>query len=392
MSSRGEHAAFAFGVLAGACVTGASALAFAARSSSSSSSSSTKAVPAISPPPSNAAAVAAAATSQNGNGASHDEDTTSNSMVPLQDKPDNAPENCPGVSDESAGKAASCAGCPNQKLCASGEARKPDPAVSDVKDRLKDVKRKILVLSGKGGVGKSTVSAQLSFGFAARNMDAGLLDVDICGPSVPRMLGLQGQDVHQSSDGWSPVYVDDRLAVMSIGFMLPNQDDAIIWRGPRKNGLIKQFLTDVNWGSLDALIIDTPPGTSDEHLSIVTYMKDSSMDGAVIVTTPQEVSLMDVRKEINFCRKVNLPIIGVIENMSGFVCPTCNTESSIFAPSTGGAEEMCKTMGVPFLGRIPLDGRVARAGDAGLPLAQLHSDSTVAKCIDEVIGKILQQH
>lgn len=311
--------------------------------------------------------------------------------VPLQDKPADANAECVGVNSDLAGKASSCAGCPNQKACASGEAKKPDPAVADVKDRLAGVKRKILVLSGKGGVGKSTVSAQLSFGFAARDMDAGLLDVDICGPSVPRMLGLVGQDVHQSSEGWSPVYVDDKLAVMSIGFMLPNQDDAIIWRGPRKNGLIKQFLTDVNWGPLDALVIDTPPGTSDEHLSIVTYLQDSSMDGAVIVTTPQEVSLMDVRKEINFCKKVNLPVIGVIENMSGFVCPGCGREETIFAPSTGGAEEMCRKMQVPFLGRIPLDGHVAKAGDAGVPLTQLNPDSKVAKAIDDVVGKILSE-
>lgn len=221
-------------------------------------------------------------------------------------------------------------------------------------------------------------------------MDVGLLDVDICGPSVPRMLGLSGQDVHQSSEGWSPVYVDDRLAVMSIGFMLPSQDDAIIWRGPRKNGLIKQFLTDVNWGPLDALLIDTPPGTSDEHLSIVTYLQESSMDGAVIVTTPQEVSLMDVRKEINFCKKVNLPVIGVIENMSGFVCPSCNHETEIFAPSTGGAAAMCKAMNVPFLGRVPLDSRVAKAGDSGLPISQLNPDGPVAKCIDDVISAILK--
>jgi len=302
-----------------------------------------------------------------------------------------APDSCVGVQSEAAGTAAGCSGCPNQAACASGEAKKPDPAVNDVRNKLSGVKRKILVLSGKGGVGKSTVSAQLSFGFAARSMDVGLLDVDICGPSVPRMLGLLGHDVHQSSDGWSPVYVDDRLAVMSIGFMLPNQDDAIIWRGPRKNGLIKQFLTDVNWGDLDCLLIDTPPGTSDEHLSVVTYLQESSMDGAVIVTTPQEVSLMDVRKEINFCRKVNLPVIGVIENMSGFVCPQCNHLEHIFAPSTGGAEEMCRQMSVPFLGRIPLDGKVAKAGDAGLPLAQLHPDGKVAKCINDVIEAILKQ-
>lgn len=310
---------------------------------------------------------------------------------PVKEKPDNAPEACPGVSSESAGKAASCAGCPNQKACASGEAKKPDPAVADVRERLRDVKRKILVLSGKGGVGKSTVSAQLSFACASRDMDVGLLDVDICGPSVPRMLGLVGQDVHQSSAGWSPVYVDDRLAVMSIGFMLPNQDDAIIWRGPRKNGLIKQFLTDVCWGQLDALFIDTPPGTSDEHLSIVTYLSESSMDGAVIVTTPQEVSLMDVRKEINFCRKVNLPVIGVIENMSGFVCPNCGHEEAIFSPSTGGAQEMCKQMGVPFLGRVPLDGRIAKAGDDGRSLTQMEPGGAVARCLDLVITEILKQ-
>jgi len=307
------------------------------------------------------------------------------------DIPDDAPEDCPGVDSNAAGKASTCAGCPNQKLCASGEAKKPDPSVADVKDRLSGVKRKILVLSGKGGVGKSTVSAQLSFGFAAKNMDVGLLDVDICGPSVPRMLGLHGQDVHQSSEGWSPVYVDDHLAVMSIGFMLPNQDDAIIWRGPRKNGLIKQFLTDVNWGPLDVLLMDTPPGTSDEHLSIVTYLQDSALDGAVIVTTPQEVSLMDVRKEINFCRKVKLPIIGVVENMSGFVCPSCAHETQIFAPSTGGAEQMCRQMDVPFLGRIPMDGRVASAGDSGLPLGALQPDGPVSTCIDVVIKAILKE-
>mmetsp|Transcript_34554 Transcript_34554/g.78957 ORF Transcript_34554/g.78957 Transcript_34554/m.78957 type:complete len:389 (-) Transcript_34554:36-1202(-) len=307
------------------------------------------------------------------------------------EKPENANEDCVGINSEKAGKAAGCAGCPNQSMCASGEAKKKDPAVSDVKTRLADVKRKILVLSGKGGVGKSTVSAQLSFGFAARDMDVGLLDVDITGPSVPRMVGLLGQDVHQSNEGWSPIYVDDHLAVMSIGFMLPNQDDAIIWRGPRKNGLIKQFLTDVNWGSLDALIIDTPPGTSDEHLSIVSYLQESSIDGAVIVTTPQEVSLMDVRKEINFCKKVNLHVLGVIENMSGYVCPSCSHESHIFAPSTGGAEAMCKAMEVPFLGRVPLDGRVAQAGDAGVPLSVLQPQGPVAQCIDAVIARILKE-
>lgn len=389
MSDRSQVITFACGALLGATAAGAAAFAIA-KGQQRSGDDATDRSGDDATDRSIAAPLATAAHADVVNGASLPEPAGAEE-ADAKEKPDNAPESCVGVSSEQAGKAASCAGCPNQKLCASGEAKKPDPAVADVKDRLSEVKRKILVLSGKGGVGKSTVSAQLSFGFAARSMDAGLLDVDICGPSVPRMMGLLGQDVHQSSEGWSPVYVDDHLAVMSIGFMLPNQDDAIIWRGPRKNGLIKQFLTDVNWGSLDALVIDTPPGTSDEHLSIVTYLQDAAMDGAVIVTTPQEVALMDVRKEINFCRKVNLKIIGVIENMSGYVCTSCGHEERIFAPSSGGAEEMCKQMDVPFLGRIPLDGRVAQAGDAGLPMSQMCPDGPVAKCIDIVITAILNQ-
>jgi Mrp family chromosome partitioning ATPase len=168
---------------------------------------------------------------------------------------------------------------------------------------LAKIKNKILVLSGKGGVGKSTVSAQLAFTLALQGKQVGLLDIDICGPSVPRMLGLLDHEVHQSASGWSPVYPNDNLGVMSIGFMLPSSDDAIIWRGPKKNGLIKQFLTDVDWGDLDYLIIDTPPGTSDEHISIVQYLKGASNVSAVVVTTPQEVAMADVRKELNFCKK-----------------------------------------------------------------------------------------
>lgn len=229
--------------------------------------------------------------------------------------------------------------------CASGEARAPDPAIAFVSDRLSRIKHKILVLSGKGGVGKSTCSAQLAFTLAKQGKQVGLLDIDICGPSIPRMLGLVGHEVHQSASGWSPVYLDDNLGVMSIGFMLPNSDDAVIWRGPRKNNLIKQFLTDVDWGELDYLIIDTPPGTSDEHISIVQYLKTSNLDGAVIVTTPQEVSMADVRKEINFCKKTGrryfadfnisfsnhsfsgLNILGIVENMGEICVPLAGLET-----------------------------------------------------------------
>jgi Mrp family chromosome partitioning ATPase len=223
----------------------------------------------------------------------------------MSQNPENANETCVGPQSSDAGKAESCKGCPNQSACSAGEAKVVD-TFPEVKDRMSSVKHKILVLSGKGGVGKSTFSAQLAFALAQQGKQVGLLDVDICGPSIPRMLGLVGHEVHQSAAGWSPVYVDDNLGVMSIGFMLPGSDDAVIWRGPRKNGLIKQFLTEVVWGDLDYLIIDTPPGTSDEHISIVQYLKAAEIDGAIIITTPQEVSMADVRKELNFCKKTGL--------------------------------------------------------------------------------------
>ncbi|KAG1967769.1 cytosolic Fe-S cluster assembly factor NBP35 [Pimephales promelas] len=255
----------------------------------------------------------------------------------MADVPSDAPEHCPGTNSEQAGKSSSCQGCPNQNICASGAAKAPDPAIEEIRQKMTSVKHKILILSGKGGVGKSTFSAHLSHALASDDSkEIALLDVDICGPSIPRIMGLEGEQVHQSGSGWSPVYVEDNLAVMSIGFLLSSPDDAVIWRGPKKNGMIKQFLRDVDWGEVDYLIVDTPPGTSDEHLSIVQYLSGAGIDGAVIITTPQEVSLQDVRKEIRFCKKVKLPIIGVIENMSGFVCPKCKVQyTSINAVSYG---------------------------------------------------------
>eukprot|EP01130_Rhizamoeba_saxonica_P006059 TRINITY_DN2400_c0_g1_i3.p1 TRINITY_DN2400_c0_g1~~TRINITY_DN2400_c0_g1_i3.p1 ORF type:complete len:210 (-),score=58.77 TRINITY_DN2400_c0_g1_i3:75-704(-) len=202
-------------------------------------------------------------------------------------------------------------------------------------------------------------------------------------------MGLHGSRVHNSSMGWEPVYVD-QLAVMSIGFLLDDPADAIIWRGPKKNGIIKQFLKDVNWGELDYLVVDTPPGTSDEHISIVQYLKESSITGAVIVTTPQEISLLDVRKEINFCKKVNIPIIGVVENMSIFVCPNCKAESVIFPPTTGGAVKMCEDMDIPFLGSLPLDPRIARSCDTGKPFIVEYPDTPAAIAYRSVVDKVKQ--
>ncbi|XP_031835203.1 NUBP iron-sulfur cluster assembly factor 1 isoform X3 [Nomia melanderi] len=260
-----------------------------------------------------------------------------------------------------------CAGCPNQTLCASGSTKQFDPDVDLIKERLSAVKNKILVLSGKGGVGKSTITSLVSRSLAANNphTNVAVLDIDICGPSQPRVLGALGEQVHQSGSGWSPVYIEDNLSLMSIGFLLASPDEAVIWRGPKKNGMIKQFLSEVDWGNLDYLILDTPPGTSDEHLSATSYLKNVGITGAIIVTTPQQVALLDVRKEIDFCRKVNIPVLGVIENMSIFICPKCNDSVEIFPALTGGARMMAKELNVDFFGSIPLDPLLARCCDEG---------------------------
>ena len=247
------------------------------------------------------------------------------------------PEHCPGPESLQAGQADSCAGCPNQKICASAP-KGPDPDIPVITSRLSSVKHKLLVLSGKGGVGKSTFSTMLSHGFASNPaFTVGLMDTDICGPSIPKMMGVEDETIHVTAEGWEPVWVSDNLGVMSVQFMLPNRDDAVIWRGPKKNGLIKKFLMDVQWGELDFLVVDTPPGTSDEHLSVNSFLKASGVDGAVLVSTPQEVSLLDVRKEIDFCRKAGIRILGIVENMSGFVCPGCKHQSLIFRPKIGRA-------------------------------------------------------
>ncbi|KAJ7411076.1 Cytosolic Fe-S cluster assembly factor nubp1 [Willisornis vidua] len=204
-----------------------------------------------------------------------------------------------------------------------------------------------------------------------------LLDIDICGPSVPKMMGLEGEQ-----------YVEENLGVMSVGFLLSSPDDAVIWRGPKKNGLIKQFLRDVDWGEIDYLIVDTPPGTSDEHLSIVQYLSATHIDGAVIVTTPQEISLQDVRKEINFCHKVKLPIIGVVENMSGFVCPKCKNESQIFPPTTGGAEKMCQNLNVSLLGKVPLDPQIGKSCDSGQSFLSEAPESPAALSYRSIIQSV----
>lgn len=303
------------------------------------------------------------------------------------------PEHCPGPESEQAGKGDACGGCPNQGICSSQLPKGPDPEMPVITQKLAAIDHKIMVLSGKGGVGKSTFSSMLAWSFAiAEDVEVGAMDLDICGPSLPRMFGAEGESIHQSNLGWTPVYVADNLGVMSISFMLPNPDSAVIWRGAKKNGLIKNFLRDINWGDhLDYLIVDTPPGTSDEHISATNYMKEAGIDGALVVTTPQEVALLDVRKEIDFCRKANIKVLGLVENMAGFVCPNCKEESFIFKPTTGGGKKLCEEMNIPFLGSVPLDPRIAKACDAGQCFFDDYSDSPAASALLGVLDSLKEQ-
>jgi len=254
-----------------------------------------------------------------------------------------------------------------------------------LQDNIGRIRHKVVVLSGKGGVGKSTVATNIAVALSVKGQKVGLMDVDIHGPSIPKMLGLEGNVLRGAETGLTPIVYSDNLRVMSIGFILRSQDDAVIWRAPLKHKLIRDFLTDVKWGELDYLIIDSPPGTGDEPLSVAQLIEDAA--GAVIVTTPQDVALIDVRKAITFCRHVNLPILGVVENMSGFVCPHCGKTVNIF--KTGGGESMALDMGVPFLGRIPLEPEIVDAGDSGKPYFEYHRESETAKAFDKVIEPLL---
>ncbi|HHN46463.1 MAG TPA: ATP-binding protein [Planctomycetes bacterium] len=242
----------------------------------------------------------------------------------------------------------------------------------EIAERLSRIRHKVMVLSGKGGVGKSTVAVNLALALAGQGKRVGLLDVDIHGPSVPVLLGLTGLQLSSGDAGIEPAeYGGGKLKVVSMGFLLRGRDDPVIWRGPLKYSAIRQFIKDVHWGDLDYLVVDAPPGTGDEPLSAAQLLEGA--DGAVIVTTPQEVALSDVRKCVNFCRKLSLPVIGVVENMGAFVCPHCGREVKIFG--AGGGERMASEMNVPFLGAIPLEPAVVEMADAGRPFVEYAPES-----------------
>ncbi len=232
--------------------------------------------------------------------------------------------------------------------------------------RMERIDRKILVLSGKGGVGKSTVAVNLAVSLARSGLKVGLLDVDLHGPSIPKMLGLEGKQLSPSADGSiEPIQVSENLSVVSVGLLLKSLEDPIIWRGPMKYSVIRQFLAEVNWGRLDCLVIDSPPGTGDEPLAVAQMSGQGAW--AVVVTTPQEVALADVRRSISFCYRMMLPIAGLVENMSGMVCTKCGEIVPLFG--SGGGEALASATKVNFLGRIPLSSNVAASGDRGQPLA-----------------------
>lgn len=249
---------------------------------------------------------------------------------------------------------------------------------------LARIKKRILVFSGKGGVGKSTVAANLAVAISQKPKKVGLLDVDIHGPNLAKMLGVDDRTLEISPDIIKPVQVNENLKLVSMSFLLQSPDLPVIWRGPMKMKVIQQFLGDVDWGDLDWLIIDSPPGTGDEPLSVAQLIPAT---GAIIVTTPQDVSVLDSRKAIVFALKLNLKILGIIENMSGMVCPHCGRRIDLF--KVGGGEKAARELNVPFLGRIPIDPKIVVSGDEGKPFAVGQPDSEASRAFGEIVDKIL---
>ena len=251
--------------------------------------------------------------------------------------------------------------------------------------RMERIGHKLLVLSGKGGVGKSTVAANLAVSLAQAGKKVGLLDIDVHGPSLPKLLGLEGHQITGAEDGMLPVRMNDNLAVMSIGFLVGDEKTPVIWRGPMKHGVIRQFLKDVAWGELDYLVVDSPPGTGDEPMSAAQLV--GAPAGAVIVTTPQDVAIADVRRCISFCNSLSLPVIGIVENMSGYVCPKCGERIDLF--KTGGGKILAEETKVPFLGNIPIDPQIVTYGDAGQPFVDTKRQTSASQAFAGIVQSIL---
>jgi len=254
-----------------------------------------------------------------------------------------------------------------------------------LKKSLARIKHKIVVMSGKGGVGKSTVTVNLATALAMRGYEVGILDADIHGPNIRKMLNIEHEDVMSDEDGLMPVLVPPHMKVMSMAFLLQDPDTPVVWRGPIKMGALRQFVAEVKWGELDFLIVDLPPGTGDEPLTIAQLLEDA--DGAIVVTTPQDVALLDSRKSVTFAQALKMPVLGIVENMSGLICPHCHNTIDLF--KVGGGERAAAQMGVPFLGRVPLDPNVVLGGDDGSPIVLKDKANPASKAFDEMVERLL---
>ncbi|KAM9904418.1 hypothetical protein OXX69_007571 [Metschnikowia pulcherrima] len=278
----------------------------------------------------------------------------------------------------------------------------------EVPKSLANIKHIVLILSGKGGVGKSSVTTQTALTLALKGYSVGVLDIDLTGPSLPRMFGVESKQVRQAANGWVPVSVYNNIndpskgsiSLMSLGFLLGSRDSSVVWRGPKKTAMIRQFLKDTVWNNgkpLDYLLIDTPPGTSDEHIAIAEELRWAQpLDGAIVVTTPQQVATADVRKEINFCKKVNFAVLGVVENMSGYICPHCADCTNIF--SSGGGKLLCDSLSLDFLGKIPIDPTFVEliemqdSDTTGKNLLELYETSNLRPVMAEIVEKVLAKN
>jgi ATP-binding protein involved in chromosome partitioning len=258
------------------------------------------------------------------------------------------------------------------------------PDNAKIEAALKYVKNRLLVFSGKGGVGKSTVAANLAMALSEKGFKVGLLDVDLHGPNLAKMLGGENRKVKTEDEKIIPVDINENLKLISMAFFIEKIDSPVVWRGPMKMKAIQQFLEDVAWGELDWLICDSPPGTGDEPLSIAGLIPATA---AIIVTTPQEVSLLDSRKAISFSRMLKLDLLGIVENMSGFICPHCGEKVDIF--KSGGGEKMAGDYDIPFLGRIPIDPGIVESGDSGQPFVSYRKESEAARAFSAIVGKII---
>ena len=270
-----------------------------------------------------------------------------------------------------------CSSCADQGSCDD-----PRALQNETEDRMTRIEHKIVIGSGKGGVGKSTVTVNLAAALQCRGFKVGILDADITGPNIPKLLGIEDQKMMAGPCGLEPADAVG-IKVVSMALLLKSRDSPVVWRGPMKMAALKQFVSDVNWGDLDFLLVDLPPGTSDEPISVSQLI--TGLDGAIIVTTPQEVALLDSRKAVNMFLMMNVQVLGIVENMSGLVCPHCGEKIEVF--KRGGGEIAAEELEVPFLGAIPLDAEIGRLGDMGKTFTK--KETQAAKAFDQIVGAIL---